>query len=225
MAAESQSIRSHNLRVIDSNARRSVRGRGSHMAKRLLDIGGCLVVLPLALPAMLLCAIAIWIEDPGAVVFRQQRTGKFGRRFTMYKFRTMKKNAEALKQEYAHLNQLTWPDFKIADDPRVTCVGKLLRKTSLDELPQIFNVLWGDMSLVGPRPTSFDVNTYSLHHTERLEVVPGITGLWQIKGRSDLDFDERLKLDLEYIENQSLWLDLGILIRTIGAVLRPRGAY
>ena len=143
----------------------------------------------------------------------------------MYKFRTMKTNAEDLKQKYAHLNQLSWPDFKIADDPRVTRVGRFLRKTSLDELPQLVNVLLGNMSLVGPRPTSFDVDTYALHHTERLEVVPGVTGLWQISGRSDLEFDERLRLDVEYIERRSLWLDVSILVRTVKAVFRPRGAY
>lgn len=193
--------------------------------KRILDVCGCLCLLPVAFPLMWGCAIAIWSEDRGPIIFRQQRTGKYGRRFAMYKFRTMKTNAEALKRKYSHLNQLSWPDFKIVDDPRITRVGRLLRKTSLDELPQLMNVLLGDMSLVGPRPTSFDVDTYGLHHTERLEVVPGVTGLWQINGRSDLDFDERLKLDLEYIEKRSLWLDVSILLGTVKAVLRPRGAY
>jgi lipopolysaccharide/colanic/teichoic acid biosynthesis glycosyltransferase len=133
-------------------------------------------------------------------------------------------NAEELKKQYSHLNELPLPDFKITDDPRVTRVGRLLRKTSLDELPQIINIFKGDMSLVGPRPTSFGAETYSLKHTERLEVVPGLTGLWQIKGRSDLDFDERTKLDIEYIENQSLWLDVRILVLTIGAVISKKGA-
>jgi lipopolysaccharide/colanic/teichoic acid biosynthesis glycosyltransferase len=143
----------------------------------------------------------------------------------MYKFRTMLKNAEELKERYAHLNELCWPDFKITDDPRVTRVGRFLRKTSLDELPQIFNVLNGTMSLVGPRPTSFDVSTYELWHTERLEVLPGITGLWQISGRSDIDFDDRLRLDVDYIERQSLALDLYILWRTVAVVLKQKGAY
>lgn len=174
---------------------------------------------------MLGCAVAVWTEDRGPIVFRQLRTGKYGRRFTMYKFRTMKTDAEELKRKYAHLNQLSWPDFKIAEDPRVTRVGRFLRKTSLDELPQLVNVFLGDMSLVGPRPTSFGVDTYGLHHTERLEVAPGVTGLWQISGRSDLDFDERLRLDVEYIEKRSLWLDVRILLGTVTAVIRPRGAY
>ncbi|OGO34621.1 MAG: UDP-phosphate galactose phosphotransferase [Chloroflexi bacterium RBG_16_57_11] len=157
-------------------------------------------------------------------MFVQNRTGIGGKRFRMYKFRTMVPNAEELKTQYSHLNELSLPDFKITNDPRVTRVGRFLRKTSLDELPQIINILKGDMSLVGPRPTSFGAETYSLKHTERLEVVPGLTGLWQIKGRSDLDFDERTKLDIEYIENQSLWLDIRILVLTIGAVLSKKGA-
>ena len=193
--------------------------------KRVFDVCGCLCLLPVAIPLMLGCAVAVWTEDRGPIVFRQLRTGKYGRRFTMYKFRTMKTDAEELKRKYAHLNQLSWPDFKIAEDPRVTRVGRFLRKTSLDELPQLVNVLLGDMSLVGPRPTSFGVDTYALHHTERLEVAPGVTGLWQISGRSDLDFDERLRLDVEYIEKRSLWLDVRILLGTVTAVIRPRGAY
>ena len=143
----------------------------------------------------------------------------------MHKFRTMVENAEELKKDLAHLNVLTLPDFKIIDDPRVTRVGKFLRKTSLDELPQIFNVLKGDMSLVGPRPTSFEASTYTLWHTERLEVKPGITGLWQISGRSDIDFDERVRLDRKYIERQSFWFDLQILFGTFAAVLNRKGAY
>jgi lipopolysaccharide/colanic/teichoic acid biosynthesis glycosyltransferase len=190
-----------------------------------MDIAICVALIPWLLPVMLLCAVAVWIDDPGPVLFPQWRTGRGGKRFRMWKFRTMRTNAEELKRQLAHLNELTWPDFKISNDPRITRVGKVLRKTSLDELPQLFNVLWGDMSLVGPRPTSFDVTTYQLWHTERLEVTPGITGLWQISGRSDIDFDDRLRLDVEYIEHQSLRLDLWILIRTASAVLRSSGAY
>ena len=196
-----------------------------HRIKRTMDVAICLALLPLAVPIMIVCAGVIWIDDPGPLLFRQWRTGKGGTRFQMLKFRTMRTDAEEIKQQLAHLNELTWPDFKIANDPRITRVGWILRKTSLDELPQILNVLRGDMSLVGPRPTSFDVSTYQLWHTERLEVLPGITGLWQISGRSDIDFDERLRLDVEYIERQSLWFDVVILIRTIATLLRPRGAY
>ena len=193
--------------------------------KRGFDLIVSIFALPLLLPLLGLCALLIWLDDPGPVIFRQERTGKGGRRFAMYKFRTMVTNAEELKQQYAHLNELTWPDFKISDDPRVTRIGRFLRKSSLDELPQIFNVIKGEMSLVGPRPTSFDVSTYSLLHTERLEVLPGITGLWQISGRSDVDFDQRLLLDIEYIENQSFFLDLKILCLTVLAVFRREGAY
>jgi lipopolysaccharide/colanic/teichoic acid biosynthesis glycosyltransferase len=192
--------------------------------KRLLDLSVSLTVLPLVLPIIAACSVAIWLEDPGSVFFNQDRTGRFGRRFRMMKLRTMVKNASELKQSLLHLNELTWPDFKITNDPRVLKVGNFLRKTSLDELPQIFNVLLGHMSLVGPRPTSFAADTYSLWHTERLEVLPGITGLWQVSGRSDVDFDDRLRLDIEYIRTRSLWLDLKLLVRTAFAVFSRKGA-
>ncbi len=194
--------------------------------KRALDLALVILTLPIWLPLLAVIAAAIAITSPGAsVVFTQQRTGKGGRRFTMYKFRTMVPNAEQLKAQYAHLNELPWPDFKITNDPRVTRLGRYLRKTSLDELPQLMNVLRGDMSLVGPRPTSFGPETYKLWHTERLDVMPGITGLWQITGRAKIDFDQRLRLDIAYIERASLSLDLNILFRTVIAVFRQRGAH
>lgn len=192
--------------------------------KRVLDVSACVVVLPLVLLVVLACAIAIRIDSRGPVFFFQQRTGQGGRRFGMLKLRTMLENAEELKQKYAHLNVLTYPDFKIVDDPRITRVGKFLRKTSLDELPQIYNVLRGEMSLVGPRPTSFSASTYRLWHTARLEVKPGITGLWQVSGRNELDFDDRLRLDIAYIRDRSLAMDVRILLQTVGAVLTRRGA-
>lgn len=194
-------------------------------AKRLLDVSICLAVLPLALPVLLICAIAIRLDSPGPVFFSQNRTGKGGRRFRMWKLRTMIQDAEAAKARYAHLNELTWPDFKITNDPRITRVGRFLRKSSLDELPQILNVLIGDMSLVGPRPTSFAADTYRLWHTARLEVKPGLTGLWQVSGRDELDFDDRLRLDIAYIRQRSFSLDLLILLRTFGAVASARGAH
>lgn len=195
------------------------------LVKRVFDVSLCILGMPFVLVIMALCAFVIWLDDPGPILFLQERTGKGGQRFGMYKFRTMVVNAEKLRMNYMHLNELSWPDFKINNDPRITRAGKFLRKTSLDELPQVFNVLKGEMSVVGPRPTSFDVSTYSLWHTERLEVLPGITGLWQVSGRSDVDFNERLRLDIEYIENQTLWLDIKILISTATVVLRQRGAY
>lgn len=192
--------------------------------KRAIDLTICLCLMPIVLPVIGVCALAIWIEDPGPVFFVQPRTGRFGRRFRMYKLRTMVKNAEELKQSLLHLNELTLPDFKITNDPRVMRVGRFLRKTSLDELPQIFNVVLGDMSLVGPRPTSFAANTYSLWHTERLEVLPGITGLWQVSGRSDVDFDDRLRLDIAYIRNRSIWFDIKLIVQTVVSVLQRKGA-
>jgi lipopolysaccharide/colanic/teichoic acid biosynthesis glycosyltransferase len=199
--------------------------KGYQIAKRMMDVGLCLLAIPFILPLMAMISILIYLDSPGPVMFVQWRTGKGGKRFRMYKFRTMVSNAEELKAKYAHLNELTLPDFKITNDPRITPVGRFLRKTSLDELPQILNILKGEMSWVGPRPTSFSADTYRLWHTERLEVVPGLTGLWQVSGRSDLDFDDRLRLDIAYIERQSLWLDFQILARTAGAVLLQRGAH
>jgi lipopolysaccharide/colanic/teichoic acid biosynthesis glycosyltransferase len=203
-----------------------LRGRSYLVAKRVMDI---LLVLGAAifwLPLMGLIALAVQVSSPGApVIFVQPRTGRGGRRFRMYKFRTMVPNAEELKQKYAHLNELPWPDFKITNDPRITPLGRILRKTSLDELPQLFNVLKGEMSLVGPRPTSFGTETYKLWHTTRLDVMPGITGLWQIYGRGSIDFDQRLRMDIAYIERRCLWLDIKILIYTALAVFQQRGAH
>jgi len=195
------------------------------VTKRIMDLVVCGLALPLLLPLLGILAALVYFDDPGPIFFKQYRTGKGGIRFKMYKLRTMATNAEELKAKYAHLNELTWPDFKITDDPRVTRVGRILRKTSLDELPQIINILKGDMSIVGPRPTSFAASTYKLWQTERLEVLPGLTGLWQVGGRSDLDFDDRLKLDIQYIENQSLWLDIQILFRTVTVIFTQKGAY
>lgn len=192
--------------------------------KRALDITAAVVSLPVVMPVLLLCALAVRLESAGAAFFVQHRTGKGGRRFRMFKLRTMVANAEELKKELLHLNELTYPDFKITNDPRVTRVGKLLRRTSLDELPQVFNVLLGDMSLVGPRPTSFRAETYQLWHTARLDVQPGLTGLWQVSGRAEIDFDERLRLDIAYMRNRRFSLDLLILLRTFTCVLSGKGA-
>ncbi|MBK9055230.1 MAG: sugar transferase [Chloroflexi bacterium] len=202
-----------------------LRGRAYRRAKRLMDICLVAISLPVLLPLFLMCAALIAIESPGApVVFKQKRTGKGGHPFLMYKFRTMVPNAEELKKELAHLNELQWPDFKISNDPRITRVGRILRKTSLDELPQLLNVWFGEMSLVGPRPTSFSPETYELWQTERLDVLPGVTGLWQILGRGSMEFDERVRLDVAYIERRCLWLDMQIFVRTFTAVLQQRGA-
>src|SRR5512132_2638565 len=199
--------------------------RRHHLAvKRLFDLVGGLLMLALALPLIALCALAIRLDSPGPVVFAQLRTGRDGRRFRMLKFRTMLANAEELKASLTHLNVLPPPDFKIPHDPRITRVGRFLRATSLDELPQLVNVLRGEMSLVGPRPTSFPASSYDLWHTQRLDVRPGITGLWQVEGRNATSFDERLRLDARYIRHMSLRQDLVLLGRTVGAIVRRSGA-
>ena len=206
--------------------KRILTGTAYFLAKRVLDFFLVVITLPFWLPLNGIIALIIRLTSPGApVLFTQLRTGKGGRRFQMYKFRTMVPNAEELKAEFAHLNELQWPDFKITNDPRITPIGRFLRKTSLDELPQLFNVLRGDMSLVGPRPTSFGPETYKLWHTHRLDVIPGLTGLWQIIGRAQLEFDDRLRLDIAYIERASIWLDINILARTVLAVFESRGAH
>ena len=206
--------------------KRILTGEAYFLIKRVLDLVLVVITIPFWLPLNAIIALIIRITSPGEpVIFTQMRTGKGGRRFHMYKFRTMVPNAEELKSEYAHLNELQWPDFKITNDPRIIPIGRFLRKTSLDELPQLFNVLRGEMSLVGPRPTSFGPETYKLWHTHRLDVIPGLTGLWQILGRAQLEFDDRLRLDIAYIERASIWLDINILARTILAVFESRGAH
>jgi lipopolysaccharide/colanic/teichoic acid biosynthesis glycosyltransferase len=215
--------RTHWLERMDPQ-KRLFNGRTYAFAKRIMDITIVVAALPFLLPFFLLCALLIKLESPGGpIIFTQMRTGKGGRPFRMYKFRTMVPNAEELKFKLAHLNELQWPDFKITNDPRVTKVGRFLRKTSLDELPQLINVIKGEMSLVGPRPTSFSAGTYELWQTERLDVVPGITGLWQLFGRGTVEFDDRLRLDIAYIENRCLWLDIQILFRTIPSVIAQKG--
>lgn len=192
--------------------------------KRALDLVVCALLLVIAIPVIAVCALAIRLDTPGPVMIAQLRTGRDGRRFRMLKLRTMLANAEELKPQFAHLSVVPPPDFKIPNDPRITRVGRFLRATSLDELPQLFNVLRGDMSLVGPRPTSFEPSRYELWHTQRLDVRPGITGLWQVEGRNVMTFDERLRLDVQYIRRRSLAFDVMLLARTVVVVLRRSGA-
>jgi len=193
------------------------------IAKRVLDLVVTVVVLPVVIALMGVVALAIRLEGPGPIVFRQSRTGRAGRRFNMYKFRTMVPNAEELKASIMHLNILPAPDFKVPNDPRMTKVGRILRKTSLDELPQVLNVLRGEMSLVGPRPTSFSASTYELWHGQRLEVPPGITGLWQVKMRNESTFDERVRLDVKYLNSVSFLTDVKILGLTVMAMVKRTG--
>jgi lipopolysaccharide/colanic/teichoic acid biosynthesis glycosyltransferase len=204
---------------------RILKGKAYLRVKRLMDLAIVIGTMPFWYPLMGIIYLIIRVTSPGApVIFVQQRTGMNGRRFSMLKFRSMVPNAEELKKKYAHLNELQWPDFKITNDPRITPIGRFLRKTSLDELPQLINILRGDMSLVGPRPTSFGAETYKLWQTERLDVLPGLTGLWQIIGRGSIEFDDRLRLDIAYIERRSLWMDIVIMYKTIAAVFQRRGA-
>ena len=194
-------------------------------AKRLLDVCVSLLMLTLSLPVIVMAAIAIKITSPGSVVFKQKRMGLNGRIFTLYKFRTMIANAHERFGEVSHLNEMTGPVFKAKGDPRVTAVGRILRKFSLDELPQLWNVLKGDMSLVGPRPPiPEEVRSYHRWQRRRLSMKPGLTCLWQVNGRNNIDFDRWMQLDLQYIDNWSPTLDLKILLRTIPAVLLGRGA-
>lgn len=194
------------------------------MAKRILDFSVAALALIVISPVLLLAALAIKMTSPGPVIFRQQRCGLNGRRFTLYKFRSMVINAEELKQQYAHLN-VKKLNFKIPNDPRLTPIGAWLRKFSIDELPQFWNVLQGDMSLVGPRPATPDeVELYEGWQRRRLRMRPGLTCIWAIQGRDQLDVDTVMKLDMQYIDNWSLALDSHILLRTIPLVLLGRGA-
>lgn len=187
---------------------------------------GALAILVVFCPLLLGLALLVKFSSPGPVLFIQKRTGYRGRVFGMYKFRTMVADAEALKESLRHLNKhgADAIDFKIDNDPRVTPIGRFLRRSSLDELPNLINVVTGDMRLVGPRPTSFNAYRYKDNHLVRLSIYPGMTGLWQISGRSNIDFDQRVELDLSYIAEQSLWLDLKILMLTPFKVFSGHGA-
>jgi exopolysaccharide biosynthesis polyprenyl glycosylphosphotransferase len=199
----------------------------SRLVKELMDLAGALAAVVVLSPIMLAAAIAIKVTSRGPVLFRQERAGLNGKPFVMYKFRSMVTNAEQLKQELARLNEMSGPVFKLTDDPRVTKVGRVLRKRSIDEFPQLFNVLRLEMSLVGPRPLPLDeVRRFDdLSHRRRLSVRPGLTCTWQVSGRNDVkDFKDWVRMDLEYIDKWSLWLDIKILWRTIWVVLLGRGA-
>jgi exopolysaccharide biosynthesis polyprenyl glycosylphosphotransferase len=195
------------------------------IVKRAIDLGLALFLTLLTLPIQLLAALAIRLTSRGPIFFRQVRCGLNGRHFTLLKFRTMQAGAEGLLPEIAHLNQMSGPVFKAAQDPRLTWVGRVLRRLSIDELPQLWNVVVGDMSLVGPRPPLPDeVSRYEPWQRRRLSMAPGLTCLWQVSGRSELDFDRWMELDLKYIDTWSPILDLKILLKTVPAVLSGKGA-
>jgi exopolysaccharide biosynthesis polyprenyl glycosylphosphotransferase len=200
--------------------------KGNVLAKRLFDLVVSLLIVLVGLPIWLLIAAAVKFSSSGPILYAQERVGRQGKTFGMYKFRSMYADADSRLGEVAGTNEASGPLFKMKSDPRVTPVGKWLRKFSLDEIPQLINVVMGQMSLVGPRPPlPSEVDVYTKHDWRRLEVVPGMTGLWQVSGRSSLTFDEMVRLDLFYIENWSVGLDLTLIFRTIPAVLFARGAY
>lgn len=207
--------------------KRLLTGRAYLFVKRIMDLTIVLASAPFWLPLMGLITVIIKVTSPGApAFFVQDRTGKDGHRFRMLKFRSMVPDADKLKGTLAKLNskgELAGP-LKLKDDPRITRIGRILRKTSLDEMPQVINVLKGEMSLVGPRPTSWSPTSYKLWHTERLDVLPGITGLWQLYGRGGEDFDEWLRWDILYIEKRSVVFDFIILFKTVTIFLKQKGA-
>lgn len=233
-------VRRELIRRIGDNIRPSLRFRGrikvaaweatirfTYLMKRLLDLVVSTLALVALSPVFLVTAIAIVIENPGPVFFVQIRVGRNGQHFRFYKFRSMIVNAEKIKAQLAAKNESSdGVIFKMKKDPRITHTGKIIRKFSIDELPQLINVLKGDMSLVGPRPpVPGEVAQYTLEQRKRLHAIPGITGLWQVSGRSDIPFTDQVRLDLEYIQSSGVLNDLHLLLKTIPAVLTGKGAY
>lgn len=200
---------------------------GARLVKRAMDITIAGLLLTLLWPLLLLVSLGIHAYDGGPVLFWQKRVGKWGAEFDFPKFRSMRIDAEAIKDQLMHQSHhADSRTFKMKNDPRITPVGRVIRKLSIDELPQLWNVLKGELSLVGPRPPLPDeVARYDLNDRRRLDIVPGLTGPWQVSGRGDIEFPEQVRLDVMYIESQSIWLDLQLLIKTIPAVLSGRGAY
>ena len=194
--------------------------------KRAMDIVGGIVGCIISIPIIALVAIPLKLESPGPLIFKQRRVGRNGRVFYIHKLRSMYVDAEARKKELMAQNEMKGLMFKMEDDPRITRVGRFIRRTSIDELPQFFDVVRGSMSLVGTRPPTLDeYRQYESHHKRRLSMKPGITGLWQVSGRSDIDdFEEVVKLDVQYIDNWSIWMDIYLLFRTVGVVFGRKGA-
>ncbi|TDG00304.1 sugar transferase [Paenibacillus piri] len=197
------------------------------LAKKTMDILGAIAGILLCFPLLLVIAILIKWEDPkGSVFFKQIRLGKNGKPFYMYKFRSMVANSEELLQQLLSQNEMNGAMFKMKDDPRVTRIGKFIRKTSIDEMPQLWNVLKGEMSLVGPRPPlPREVESYTSYDRQRLLVTPGCTGLWQVSGRNGLSFKQMVELDLAYIRQRSIWLDMKLILKTVWIIVFPNNAY
>ena len=198
--------------------------RGAARVRRCVDLLVVLAVAPLVLPIVVVCAALIVLESPGPVFYVHMRVGRGGRTFGVVKLRTMVSDAASRQSELVHLNARPWPDFKIADDPRVTRVGRVLRETSLDELPQLWSVLTGEMTLVGPRPCSVATDRYALWQTERLEATPGLFGTWQAGHRGSADFATRCRLDIAQVRHRSPQHDIDVSLRSVFAVLRRQGA-
>jgi lipopolysaccharide/colanic/teichoic acid biosynthesis glycosyltransferase len=230
-AAEAIGERVPDLTVVEGAARSDRRGLlwaswWQLLGKRSLDVAGSLVLLLLLLPVLLVTAAAIKVSSRGPVLYVHKRIGRGGKPFRMLKFRSMRVQAHEDREDILHLNQAAGPVFKIREDPRITKVGHLIRKLSIDELPQLVNVLLGDMSLVGPRPPlPEEYATYGARERRRMAVTPGLTCIWQVSGRSDVDFDTWVEMDLDYIESWNLRRDLKILLATVPAVVSGRGAY
>ena len=199
--------------------------RGYEFTKRAIDFFGAIIGLTLLSPIILLVAIAIKLESKGPIIFVQTRVGINGKCFKMYKFRSMIENAEELKSKLIEKNEMSGPMFKIKNDPRITKIGKFIRKTSIDELPQLINVLQGDLSLVGPRPiVEKEISKYGHYADKFFSVIPGVTGYWQCHGRSDTSYKERIEMDMYYIDNKSILFDIKIMFKTIISVIKKEGA-
>ena len=200
---------------------------GTYLVKRLIDASASIILMILLTPLFVVIMALIYKSSPGPVFYKQTRVGRWGKLFTMWKFRSMYLDADQRLKEIMAQNEMSGGViFKMKNDPRIFPVGKFIRKASIDELPQLWNVLKGDMSLVGPRPAlPSEVNQYSLQDRQRLEVIPGITCIWQVSGRSNIPFPQQVQLDVQYIQSQSIWLDIKLLLQTVPAVLLSRGAY
>jgi exopolysaccharide biosynthesis polyprenyl glycosylphosphotransferase len=201
------------------------KGKGYYIIKRFLDIAGSLGGIIILSPVLIITAIAIKLDSRGPVLFSQERVGKNGKIFKMYKFRSMIMNAEKLLDKLKDKNEMSGPMFKMANDPRVTKVGRFIRKTSIDELPQLINILKGEMSLVGPRPNlPSEVAQFTENQKKKLIVRPGLTCYWQVMGRNNIDFEEWMELDLKYIKERSLWLDMKLMLKTFKVLLGDKNA-
>lgn len=209
----------------DENTNKFEKSKGYYITKRFIDVLGSFFGIIILSPIMIITAISIKIESGGSIIFSQERVGKNGKLFKMYKFRSMVENAEQLLDKLKDKNEMSGPMFKMTDDPRITKVGKFIRKTSIDELPQLFNVLKGDMSLVGPRPNlPKEVSQFTNYQKQKLLVKPGLTCYWQVMGRNSIDFEDWMKLDIKYIEERNTWIDIKLILKTFFVLFGDKNA-